>query len=134
MRSAFFCILICLLLLAQKGYAQSTGTASNPCKGIVVTSDLVQCLDRALKRAEAGLNRTYTQVQQVLNPKEGEELVSAQRLWIQYRDATCQADYDLYEGATGGPPARLACLDAVTRARKANLQRSYGWLLEKFGK
>src|SRR5689334_23988086 len=36
-----------------------------------------------------------------------------------------RSEYELYGGATGGPPARLACLEAETRSRAASLLRSY---------
>jgi uncharacterized protein YecT (DUF1311 family) len=102
-----------------------------PCQKVSVTSELVQCLDQALKKGDANLNRTYAQVKRVLSPDETKALAQAQRLWIRYRDAACAAEYSLYGGGTGGPPTRLACLEAETRTREASLKRSYGWRLEK---
>jgi uncharacterized protein YecT (DUF1311 family) len=113
--------------------AQSMNEPKQECAGIVATSDLAACFDKAYKSADAELNALYQRVQKVLHPDEVPSLVHAERLWVQYRDATCEAEYDLYGGGTGGPPTRLACLAAETRARKAGLLRSYGWRLEKFG-
>ena len=51
--------------------------------------------------------------------------MAAQRLWIQYRDATCSAERDLYEGGTAAAPAYLAWLEAMTRARTKELVITY---------
>ncbi|GAA5004192.1 DUF1311 domain-containing protein [Pseudoluteimonas lycopersici] len=133
MRNALSCGLILLLVFTHDGHAQSMNAPDGPCRGVVITSDLTECLDLAWKKSDAKLNDTYARVQRVLDPEEKRRLVQSQRFWIKYRDATCDAEYQLYGGGTGGPPARLACLEAETRAREASLQRSYGWRVEKFG-
>jgi len=51
--------------------------------------------------------------------------VSAQRLWIQYRDSNCAAERGLYNGGTAASPAYLACLEAMTRARTKELAVTY---------
>jgi uncharacterized protein YecT (DUF1311 family) len=107
---------------------------NGPCTNAVSTAETVRCLDKAYQAADRDLNTLYARIQKVLDPDELEALVSAERLWLQYRDATCQAEYKLFGGGTAGPPTRLACLVAETRARHARLSRSYGWRLEKSGK
>jgi uncharacterized protein YecT (DUF1311 family) len=67
----------------------------------------------------------------------GDELAKlreAQRLWIQFRDANCNAEYALYEGGSAGPMVKVACIEAVTRHRTEELQVMYGWRLEKWNK
>jgi uncharacterized protein YecT (DUF1311 family) len=54
-----------------------------------------------------------------------------QRLWVQFRDANCSAEYSLYGGGSAGPTARAACIEAVTRQRTAELKTMYGWVLDK---
>jgi uncharacterized protein YecT (DUF1311 family) len=51
--------------------------------------------------------------------------IATQRLWIQYRDANCTAERDLYDGGTAASPAYLACLEAMTRARTRELAVTY---------
>jgi uncharacterized protein YecT (DUF1311 family) len=133
-RFLFLAVLIPLLAMTHQVHAQSMNAEDGPCRTVVVTSELTQCLDLALKKADAKLNETYGHVQRVLTPESKKELVEAQEFWVKYRDATCDAEYKLYEGATGGSPAHLACLEAETRAREASLLRSYGWRMAKFQK
>ena len=80
------------------------------------------------------LNQTYTQILSVLQPDDQQKLRTAQRLWVQFRDTTCAAERDLYEGGTGANPALLACVEEEARLRTNDLRATYGWLVEKFAK
>ena len=113
--------------------AQHMNAADSPCGEAVATSDVASCFDKALKTADANLNRTYTRVQRALDTNEQKQLLQAQRLWIQFRDVTCNAERGLYGGGSRGAPAYLACLEAQTRNRYSDLLATYGWRLEKRG-
>jgi uncharacterized protein YecT (DUF1311 family) len=105
-----------------------------PCQGPSTTAGEYDCFYPASKKSDAALNRLYARVLTVV---EGEELVklkTAQRLWMQFRDANCSAEYKLYDGGSAGPTVKVACLEAVTRHRTEELQDMYGWRLEKWGK
>ena len=97
----------------------------SPCADVVVTSDLVACLIKAGEAADAKLNTAYKEVRGRLDGTELKQLVATQRLWIQYRDANCTAERELYGGGTGGPPTFLACIEAMTRARTKALAVTY---------
>jgi uncharacterized protein YecT (DUF1311 family) len=114
-------------------FAQSMSTDGGPCAKAASTAATAECFDKAFKAADRDLNNLYDRIQKVLEPNELKGLVQAERLWLKYRDATCEGEHELYGGGTGGPPARLACLEAETRSREASLMRSYGWRLEKRG-
>ena len=113
--------------------AQSANDPQDSCARAASTAETSECFDKAYKAADSSLNRLYGRIQKALSPDELQSLVQAERLWLQYRDATCRAEYELFGGGTAGPPTRLACLAAETRAREASLSRSYGWRLVKFG-
>jgi uncharacterized protein YecT (DUF1311 family) len=109
--------------------AQHMNSAGAPCRNVAVTLAMENCFDKAYKAADRGLNQTYSQISKVLQPDELEQLKVAQRLWVQFRDATCTAESDLYKGGTASAPAYSACLEELTRQRTADLKTIYGWVI-----
>ena len=127
-------LLLLALSVAVSAKAQHMNAATAPCRGISGTVELYGCFSKAFDRADSDLNRVYGQIRGVLQPADQERLLEAQRLWLQYRDATCSAERELYGQGTGGPPTYVACREALTRERIATLKTTYGWRLEKFSK
>jgi uncharacterized protein YecT (DUF1311 family) len=110
--------------------AQHMNAAGAPCqKTSGVTIALDNCFARTYKAADEQLNQLYKQIRQVLTPDQQQQLLAAQRLWIQFRDATCTAESDLYKGGTASAPAYSACLEELTRQRTADLKTTYGWVI-----
>src|ERR1700731_1387838 len=85
--------------------AQHMNEKDSPCADVVVTVDLVNCLAKARDAADAQLNALYKRIQATLDATEVQQLATAERLWIQYRDANCIAERDLYGGGTASGPA-----------------------------
>jgi uncharacterized protein YecT (DUF1311 family) len=104
-------------------------SAGAPCRNVLVTIAMENCFDTAHKAADGGLNQVYSQISKVLQPDDFERLKVAQRLWIQFRDATCTAESNLYKGGTASAPAYSACLEELTRERTADLKTIYGWVI-----
>jgi uncharacterized protein YecT (DUF1311 family) len=100
----------------------------------MTTVDSANCFGSASKEADHKLNQVYSQVLSVLRPDDQQKLRAAQRSWLQFRDATCTAEKSLYAGGTAASTAYLACLEEITRQRTADLQTTYGWVVEKFSK
>jgi uncharacterized protein YecT (DUF1311 family) len=109
--------------------AQHMNSAGAPCRNILLTIAMENCFDKAHKAADGGLNQVYSQISKVLQPDDFERLKVAQRLWIQFRDATCTAESNLYKGGTASAPAYSACLEELTRERTADLKTIYGWVI-----
>jgi uncharacterized protein YecT (DUF1311 family) len=110
--------------------AQHMNAAGAPCqKTSGVTLALENCFDRSYRAADVQLNQLYKQIRQLLTPDEQQQLLTAQRLWLQLRDSTCKAESDLYKGGTASSPAYSACLDGETRQRTADLKTIYGWVI-----
>jgi uncharacterized protein YecT (DUF1311 family) len=105
-----------------------------PCRNVATTVDVSNCFGIASKDADRKLNQVYAQVLSSLQAEDQQNLRAAQRLWLQFRDATCRAERSLYGQGTGATPAYLACLEEVTSQRTADLQTTYGWVVEKFSK
>ncbi len=89
------------------------------------------CFDLAAKKADHELNAYYQRVQSVLEGSDKTRLKAAQRIWLQYRDASCDAEHALYEGGSAAPMVMSACMEALTRHRTEELSVTYGWILEK---
>jgi uncharacterized protein YecT (DUF1311 family) len=103
-----------------------------PCQGPSSNAEQTQCFFSASRNADADMNQTYKQVRKVLGAEEQIQLQSAQRLWLQFRNANCAAERDLYAGGTAAPMVYAACIEADTRQRTAELNTMYGWCLIKF--
>jgi uncharacterized protein YecT (DUF1311 family) len=109
--------------------AQHMNSAGAPCRNVAVTIAMENCFDKAYKAADSALNQRYGQISKVVQPDDLQRLKVAQRLWIQFRDATCTAESDLYKGGTASAPAYSACLEELTRQRTADLETTYGWVI-----
>jgi len=119
-------VLLSILFLAVTAvHAQQMNEPDSPCAGVVVTSDLVACLWKAQTSSEADMNSVYEKIRKNLTAHEVQQLVGAQKLWTQYRDANCSAERALYENGTGAPPAYLACMEAMARERTKELRVTY---------
>jgi uncharacterized protein YecT (DUF1311 family) len=114
--------------------AQHMQAKDGPRQGPSSTADEAACFDNAYQRADVDMNRYYRRVETLETGSDLTNLKNAQRLWIQFRDANCKAEYDLYEGGSARPTVKLACLEVMTRHRTEELKIMYGWRLEKFGK
>ena len=102
---------------AKPAYAQ--------CEHAGTTSDTFDCFDHDYKKADVELNRIYTLAFTGLDVKAAENLRKAQRAWIIYRDAQCEAEYNKWGGGSGGPAAHLACLLHLTQLRTRELHKTY---------
>jgi uncharacterized protein YecT (DUF1311 family) len=134
------CLSVSLLLSAGllgsvhiRAVAQHMNEPGVPCNKPCTTAAETTCFQIASHAADKELNRVYLRVRSILSPEKLNDLTGAQRAWVKYRDLTCNAEYRLYDGGTGGPVTRLACLAAVTQERIATLNITYGWRVEKSG-
>jgi|SRR5579871_4132364 len=115
------------LLFVGIAFSQSVQDAKQ-CKG--TTYDVRTCLSKVYEKADAELNTAYStalkEVSVYSDPNRHiDNLRLAERLWIAYRDAQCKAQYELFEGGTGGPIERLGCLIEMTNKRSIELKRVY---------
>ena len=97
-------------------------------------SDL--CASDVAAAADAELNATYALArQQLRTPAKGggcsycgdaeQELVLAQRAWIQLRDHDCNAVYALNSDGTARNGAQMRCLTTLARNRTRQLREFY---------
>lgn len=135
MRFGLSTIAVCLFLTCgfacRSGFAQHMNDKDGPCPDGGTTVDMVNCFSAASKKSDEQLNQLYRRVQTVVDGEELAKLKAAQRLWMQFRDANCAAEYELYRGGSAAPTVKLACLEAMTRHRTEELGVMYEWRLEK---
>jgi uncharacterized protein YecT (DUF1311 family) len=121
--------LLLLILGATFAVAQKDNKAhiadEAVCTEANTQAEMNTCLANAYKSADEELNRIYFDIKKKQTPAIDASLKTAQRAWIQYRDANCNAAAALYEGGTIQPSARYECLRRTTRARIDELQRIY---------
>jgi uncharacterized protein YecT (DUF1311 family) len=103
-----------------------------PCQSAGSGAETTQCFFKASQKADGDLNQIYAQIRTILDPEDFQKLQAAQRLWLQFRDANCIAERDLYTGGSAAPMVYLACMEADTKQRVTELKTMYGWRIEKF--
>jgi len=123
-------LVVAVLASSVHVLAQHMNEKDSPCADVAVTADLAKCLIKARDAADVQLNAVYTDLRGKLDAADQQRLIATQRLWIQYRDANCTAERELYTGGTAAPPAYLACLEAMTRARAKELKITYTFRLK----
>ena len=84
------------------------------------TYEIVECLKVQTAQWDKRMTAAYQQALKDAQPKQREQLRAAQRLWIQYRDASC-----LYYGLGEGTIARIEagyCMKDLTQTRAVELE------------
>ncbi len=108
-----FVVLTILLTSAGKGVAQHMNAKDAPCQ-TGPNSEQTQCFITEAQAADRELNLVYNKIRKILSPVDQSKLQTAQRLWVQFRDANCAAERELYGGGSAAPMAHAACLAADT--------------------
>lgn len=107
-----------MLALASAAAAGDPGDPEQACDGN--TFQMVECLKAKTAQWDKRLNIAYQKAVEDAVPAQRDQLRTAQRLWIQYRNANC-----LYYGMGEGTIARLdagECMRSMTEARARELE------------
>lgn len=99
------------------------------CSG-TTTAEINNCADYLLKKSDTELNEKYKELLATLPPSSKEILKKSQRLWIFYRDKTCQiyqpdADGRYSDGSYAGNEAyaeKKKCETDITESRVIELE------------
>lgn len=73
------------------------------------TMGMVQCTSAEIARQDARLNKAYNALMSKQSKTRKQELQTAQRLWIKYRDANCK----FYVDPNGGSIAQVKAANCV---------------------
>ncbi|SDI67128.1 lysozyme inhibitor LprI family protein [Salipiger marinus] len=105
-----------LVLLALAPQARAA------CSDATTTVEMGTCARVALDGADAELNRVYAVLQSRVSPERMTGIRDAQRLWIPFRDAACDAEGAMYEGGSMQGIATVTCLTKLTQRRTEDLR------------
>jgi uncharacterized protein YecT (DUF1311 family) len=106
-----------MLALGQPAAAQRD---PDDCGNRNSTVEIVECLQGRTAVWDRRLNSAYQKSMAALSGRQREQLRTAQRLWIQYRDANCLY-YALGEGTISRVEA-AECLRRMTAQRARELE------------
>ncbi len=95
--------------MAEEHYSDRYSACQDKSGGVTV--EMLDCMAAELKTQDAKLNQAYRKLGTGLTAARKQQLVAAQRLWMQYRDANC----GFYADPDGGSLARLAANECVLR-------------------
>lgn len=102
--------------------------AANNCDTTMAQQELNFCADLAFQAADAELNDAYKEAVRFATDldKDGgggveNRLRTAQRAWVAFRDAACDAEAFLFDGGTMQPMIYSGCLARLTDQRRADL-------------
>jgi len=107
-----------LPLSAAPAFAGAKDNPAQDCDGSTV--EIVECFKSKTVQSDKRLNVAFEKVMKAANPQQHDQLRTAQRLWIQYRDANC-----LYVGMGGGTISQInaaQCLFSMTEERAKELE------------
>lgn len=86
------------------------------------TQQMLRCAEQDYRTADQRLNQVYQRLIARINATEKQRLVEVQRLWIQFRDKTCQFESALNVGGTLEPLVTRGCLTRMTEERTQYLE------------
>lgn len=116
--------LISLAVLAAPAFAQD----EVDCANAMTQLDMNHCAYLGWMQADEDLNETYGWAMDVAN-RYGETVATAlrtaQRAWIPYRDAACEAEGIMYEGGSIQPLIIFTCKEHLTRQRTEEMRAVY---------
>lgn len=120
-------VVIVGLFLSMTGstVGQSNKAGNQACENAKTQSEMNQCSAAAYRAADKDLNAVYGSLKEKLDPDLFVKLQAAQRAWVAYRDANCEAESALYEGGSIQPMIRSSCLERATRSRIDELHVMY---------
>jgi uncharacterized protein YecT (DUF1311 family) len=110
-------LIVGLCLLA--GAAQA-----NNCDTTMAQQELNRCAALAFQAADGELNDAYAEAvkfARAIGGEAEEKLRAAQRAWVAFRDAACDAEAYPNEGGTMQPMVYSYCLTRLTDVRRADL-------------
>ncbi|WP_333666295.1 lysozyme inhibitor LprI family protein [Acinetobacter guillouiae] len=98
-----------------------SGGAWADCSNIDSSTDKRECLQKKLDIVDKQLLTTYQESLKKTSPESKQQLVKAQRLWVQFKEADCLYDASRVDDRTGFASNQLSCLINKSTSREKEL-------------
>lgn len=128
-------VTVALLALVVSGSAQAPskeaeGTPQKgPCDAAMTQLDLNQCYGEQFRKADSHLNKVYASLLKQMQSQKREtaiqELKTAEKAWLRYRDLHCEAARYEYEGGSMSPMVWAQCMAMTTEHRIDEIKAAY---------
>lgn len=93
------------------------------CPGATTQLELNDCAAQAYARADTALNQAYGEAMAYARQSGTVDILrKAQRSWLPFRDAACEAEASTFAGGSIQGMVRTLCLERLTRARTQDLK------------
>lgn len=116
-----------ILMLLSTAYAQQVN-----CNNPQTQTDMNICAGESLRAADGDLNADYKMARDEMRRMDSylegdmkgaaKALLTAQRAWIKYRDAACEAEGYTVRGGSMEPLIIATCQERLTRQRSEDLR------------
>jgi len=84
--------------------------------------EMNECAAIAYQATDQKLNQVYQELKAALPDYRQPKLVTAQQVWIKFRDANCEFEKSAVEGGSLAPTIYYNCLSQLTEQRTKELQ------------
>lgn len=111
-----------LALLFAGLLVTAPASAANACDNAYTQTDINKCMAAELSVEDGKLNRSYSDLQRLLNANEKKQLKTAQRAWIDFRDKACKFSARSFSGGSAYSMASNSCLATYTQQRRMQLE------------
>ena len=89
MRRSFFAVPAVAAIPVLRAKAEMFGPGFQPCGEKTSTLEVVECVQAKINVSDQRLNAAYKVLLAQVDAARRQTLLTAQRLWVQYRDANC---------------------------------------------
>lgn len=110
-----------MALLSAGLFAAAQASAAGACDNANTQADINKCMATELSAEDNKLNRSYSDLQRLLNTSEKKQLKTAQLAWIDFRDKACKFSARSFSGGSAYSMALNGCLTTYTHQRRVQL-------------
>ena len=121
-RRILFAVPVLAVMAAVGAEAEMFGPGFQPCGDKSSTPAVGECVQAKTNAADQRLNAAYKALQARIDAAQRQPLLSAQRPWVQYRDANC-GFYGSQDGSIRQVRA-AECIRSMTEDRARELEKA----------